>query len=163
MTPQFGRPILIRTCSRNFAWFLNTSRNDIFAFRALRTTLYSLEGCGRFGRKAVNAVASGCPLLSSPTLTGYHKITNCPQLSSLILNFCTMYPPGGIRRTGAFVSGCIVPVFVLYNSTQDPADCSHAHDVWERARVGHVAPGPTSWLSMATMAVDGRQVTVLAT
>ena len=70
-------------------------------------------------------------------------------------------PRGGVRRTGAFVSGCVVPVFVFYNSTQDPADCSHARDVWERARVGHVAPGPTYWLSMATMAVDGRQVTVL--
>ena len=48
----------------------------------------------------------------------------------------------------------------------DTADCIHARDVWRRARVGHVAPGPTSWLSisghMATMAVDGRQVTVLA-
>ena len=72
-------------------------------------------------------------------------------------------PRGGVRRTGAFVSGCVVPVFVFYNSTKDTTDCSHARDVWERARVGHVAPGPTSWLSMATMAVDGHQVTVLAT
>ena len=61
------------------------------------------------------------------------------------------------------MSGCVVPVFVFYNSTKDTADCSHARDVWESARVGHVAPGPTSWLSMATMAVDGHQVTVLAT
>ena len=72
-------------------------------------------------------------------------------------------PPRGGTAYGCVVSGCVVPVFVFYNSTQDPADCSHARDVWESARVGHVAPGPTSWLSMATMAVDGHQVTVLAT
>ena len=34
--------------------------------------------------------------------------------------------------TLCFVSGCVVPVCpVLYNSTQEPADCSNARNVWE--------------------------------